>query len=96
MVSTNKLDQMAELLETTKQMTKYFNWSLKHTPKQNNNNDCYQDKTNISHSDICKHKHGYHKDEVNKITSDSCTPKQKPTKIDEHQITLIYTAQIVL
>ena len=82
MVSTNKTDQIAELLEATKQMTKYFKRSLKHTPKHNNNNDHYQDKTNTSHSDKGKHKPCCHKGEVNKIALDTCIPKHAPTKID--------------
>ena len=82
-VSTNKPDQMSELLEIIKQMTKYFKRLLKHTPKHNNNNDYYQDKTNTYHSNKCKHKPHYHKDEVNKITLDTCTPKHTPKKINE-------------
>ena len=38
-VSTNKLEQMAELLEATKQIMKYFKRSLKHTPKHTNSKE---------------------------------------------------------
>ena len=43
-VSTNKLDQMAELLEATKQMMKYFKKSLKQTPKHTITKECHQNK----------------------------------------------------
>ena len=43
-VSTNKPDQMAKLLETTKKMTKYFKRPLKHIPMHTNTNDYYQNK----------------------------------------------------
>ena len=40
-VLTNKPDQMAELLEATRKMTKYFIWSLKHNPSHSSNtNNC--------------------------------------------------------
>ena len=84
LVSTNKAEQMAELLEATKQMTKFFKRSLKHTPKHDNNNNHYEDKTNISHSDKYKHKHCYHKDEVNKITSYTSIPAKWLSK--EHEV----------
>ena len=58
-------------------MIKYFKRSLKHTHKQNNNNDCYQEKTHTSYSDKHKHKPHYHKDKVNEIASDMCTPEHK-------------------
>ena len=71
---------MAKLLEATKQMMKYFKMSLKHTPKHNSSRECYQNKTNTSHSGKCRHKPHYHKEEVNEITSDSGTHKHTPTK----------------
>ena len=81
---------MAELLEATKQMMKYFKRLLKHTPKHTNSKECYQNKTNTSHSDKCRHKPDYHKEEVNEITSDTGTPKHISTKsTDTPQNTVI-------
>ena len=64
-------------------MTKYFKRSLKHTPKHINNNECFQNKTNTSHPNKCRHKPHYHKDKINENTSDTCTPKHIPTKIED-------------
>ena len=74
---------MAELLEATKKMTKYFKRALKHIPSHTKINDHYQHKTSISHSDKCKYKNHYHKDEVNEITSETCILMHTPTKTDD-------------
>ena len=42
LVSTNKPDQMAELLEATKKMTKYFKRSIKHIPSHPTNTDHHE------------------------------------------------------
>ena len=90
-VSTHKLYQMAKLLEATKQIMKYFKKSLKHTPNHTNSKEHYQNKhqnkANTSHSDTCRHKshhhRDYHKEEVNKITSGTGTPKHVSTKSND-------------
>ena len=65
---------MAELLEATKKMMKYFKRSLKHIPLQPNN---------TSHADKHKHTSHYHKDEVSEITPNTYTPKHITTETDD-------------
>ena len=42
-----------------------------------------KNKTNTSHSGKHRHKPHYHQDKLNEITSDTCTPKHTPSKIDD-------------
>ena len=61
---------MAELLETTRKMTKYFNRSCKKNKPHHNNNNNPTTSTNHhnnSHSDKHKHRPCNNSDEVNKI-----------------------------
>ena len=88
-VSANKPDHMAELLEATKKMAKYFKKSIKHMPNYNKNNDHYQNKANSSHADKHKHKTYHCKDEVNEIISDAYNHKTHHHKLITHQITLM-------
>ena len=88
-VSTNKLDQMAKLLEATQQMMKYFKVNQqtpKHTISKEWYQNKYQNKSGTSPFDTCRHKpyqhRDYHKEEVNKITSDTGIPKNTSTKSD--------------
>ena len=48
-VLTNKPDQVAEPLEATKKMMKYFKRSLKHIPLYGNNTYHHQSNANIPH-----------------------------------------------
>ena len=72
-VLTNKPDQMAELLETTRKMTKYFKRSLKHNSLYYNNTSNHQSNTSTSHSDKHKCKSCYQRNEVNEITTNNHT-----------------------
>ena len=58
-ISTNKPEHMAELLEATRKMTKYFKRSYKHNKPHSNDNRNGHTNTNHynnSHSDRHKHK----------------------------------------
>ena len=48
-----------------------------------NTKDHYQNKMGTSHSDKRKHKPHQHKDKVNEMISDTCTPKHTPTQTDD-------------
>ena len=49
LVLTNKPDQMAELLEATNNMMKYFKRSLKHIPSHPNNTNHCQSNASTCH-----------------------------------------------
>ena len=73
---------MAELLEATKKMMKYFKISLKHIPSHPNNTDHHQGNASTSHSDQKTCNSHYHKYKVNAITSDTHAPKHITTETD--------------
>ena len=69
---------MAELLEATRKMTKYFKRSYKHNkPHPNDNSNCHTSTNHYSNSQSDRHKHKPHNnsDEVNKITNSTHTSK---------------------
>ena len=96
-ISTNKLDHMAELLEATRKMTKYFKRLYKHNKLHSTDNSNCQTSTNHynnSHSGRHKHKPCNNNGEVNKITNSTHTSKThlqnlKIAKNAEHQTALI-------
>ena len=73
---------MAELLEATKKMMTYFTRSLKHTPSHSNNTDHHQNNASTHHTDNHRCNPHYYKDQVNKITSDTCTSQHLTTESD--------------
>ena len=81
-VSTNKPDQIAELMEATKKMTKYFKKSLKHTPLHSNNTNHHQNNATTPHTDnhTCKTHSQY---QVNNVTSNICTSQHITTEHDD-------------
>ena len=82
-VSTNKPDHMAELLEATRKMTKYFKRSCKHSkphPPDNSNwhvntNDC-----STCHPDKQKHKSCNNNDKINEVINSTCTSNSTPSE----------------
>ena len=69
---------MAELLEATRKMTKYFKRSFKHNKPHSNHPNIHTTSTNHhnnSHSDKHKHKPCNNNDEVNEITNSKHTSK---------------------
>ena len=82
-VSTNKPDQMADLLEATRQMTQYFKKSIKHIPSHTKHNNHCQQISSMHHADRHKHRTHCHKDKVNDITSDTDNPQITPPETDK-------------
>ena len=74
---------MADLLEATKKMMKYFKRSLKYIQLHTNSTDHHQRNTNTPHSDNHKCKSCYHKDAIKEIISDTFIPKHITTETDD-------------
>ena len=89
-ISTSKLDYMAELLEATRKMTKYFKKSYKHSKSHPSDNDIHCLSTNnysSPHSDKHKCKSHNNNDEVNEVINQTCTSNSlisEPKDSKEH------------
>ena len=81
---------MAELLEATRKMTKYFKRSHKHSkPHPSDNNNCHISTNHYSTSHSDKHKCKYHNnnDKVNEVINLTCTSnstQSEPENSKEH------------
>ena len=72
---------MAELLEATRKIIKYFKRSYKYCKSHSSDNSTYHGSTNHHsnlHSDRPKHKSHNNKDEVNEIINQNCTSNKTP------------------
>ena len=81
-VSTKISDHMAELLEATRKMAKYFKRSYKHSrchPCDNSNCHRSTNHYNNSHPDRHKCQPCNNNDEVNKIINQTCTSNNTPS-----------------
>ena len=77
-ISTNKPDHMAELMEVTRKMTKYFKRQYKHNkPHLSDDSNCHMSTNHCStfHSDKHKYKSHTNNDEVNEVINSMCTSK---------------------
>ena len=73
---------MAELLEATKQMMKYFKKVTQTYTSHSNNTDHHQNNANTHHADKNRCNSHYHKDQANEIASDTCISQHITTESD--------------
>ena len=86
-ISTSKLDDIAELLEATKKMARFFKKSYKNNKSHHTSIDNHQCSTNNNssiHSDKHKCKSHNTNDQVNKIIGQTCTSKN--TKAEHEDV----------
>ena len=89
-VTTSKPDHIAELLEATKKMTKYFKKSYKHIKSSHDSTDSNHPTTNqynATYADKHKCKPCNTNDQVNEIIDQTCTTKttkSEPEDVESH------------
>ena len=96
-ISTNKPDHMAELLEATRKMTKYFRRSYKHSKTHSSDNSMHHSSMNhYSNSHPYKHKCKSHNndDKANKIINQNHTSNHTPSAHENNENTMTLTVLI--